>query len=234
MANQQYAIERLQLVRDRIAQAEKAAQRPAGSVRLIGASKQQSSVQLQAFAQAGLQDFGENYLQEALDKQSSLGHLPLEWHFIGAIQSNKTAAIATHFNWVHSVDRTKIARRLDAQFVRKPEQAKLNILLQLNLDNEDTKSGVTAKQVMPLLEQIAAYPNIAVRGFMLIPAPRANPTEQEKVFAEARALLEQANSTIGLHLDTLSMGMSNDLEAAIAQGSTMVRIGTDLFGPRKA
>ncbi len=234
MAIQQYAVEQLQQVCHRIAQAEAAAHRPAGSVRLIGASKQQSSELLSAFAQAGLRDFGENYMQEALDKQASLSSLPLNWHYIGAIQSNKTAAIANHFNWVHSVDREKIARRLDTQFQPRLGQAKLNILLQLNLESEDTKAGVTAQQVMPLLEQIADYPNIAVRGFMLIPAPRNSAKAQEAVFAQARQLLESANATSGLQLDTLSMGMSNDLEAAIAQGSTMVRIGTDLFGRREA
>ena len=234
MQNLQYAADRLQQVRHRIAQAEQCAGRTPDSVRLIGASKKQTAELLQAFCQNGLSDLGENYLQEALDKKEELTGFSVNWHFIGAIQSNKTALIARNFDWVHSVDRQKIARRLAEQFTSTEVLPKLNILLQINLDNEDTKAGITAQSIRPTLESIQGFSNIDCRGFMLIPAPRDSALEQRKIFATARSLLEDTNQEFGLQMDSLSMGMSNDLEAAIAEGSTMIRIGTDLFGARPA
>ena len=204
-------------------------------MRLIGASKKQTAELLKAFCQNGLSDLGENYLQEALDKKEELTGFSVNWHFIGAIQSNKTALIARNFDWVHSVDRQKIARRLAEQFTSTEVLPKLNILLQINLDNEDTKAGITAQSIRPTLESIQGFSNIDCRGFMLIPAPSRQRLRTNERYLQRRAsLLEDTNQEFGLQMDSLSMGMSNDLEAAIAEGSTMIRIGTDLFGARPA
>lgn len=175
---------------------------------------------------AGVHDFGENYLQEALTKQQALSDLPLIWHFIGPIQSNKTKAIAEHFDWVHSVDRLKIAQRLSEQ--RPAGLAPLNICLQVNVSGEDSKSGCTPADLPALAKAVAALPNLRLRGLMAIPEPTEDRATQEAAFASLRKLQEG----LGLGLDTLSMGMSHDLEAAIAQGATWVRIGTALFGAR--
>ncbi len=174
------------------------------SVRLIGASKKQTAELLKAFCQNGLTDLGENYLQEALDKKEELTGFSVNWHFIGAIQSNKTALIARNFDWVHSVDRQKIARRLAEQFTSTEVLPKLNILLQINLDNEDTKAGITAQSIRPTLESIQGFSNIDCRGFMLIPAPRDSALEQRKIFATARSLLEDTNQEFGF-ADGLSL-----------------------------
>ena len=173
--------------------------------------------------------FGENYLQEALQKIAALRDLPLEWHFIGPIQSNKTRDIAEHFAWVHTVDRLKIAQRLSMQ---RPENLPLlNVCLQVNVSDEDSKSGVAPDEVAQLAEAVAKLPKLRLRGLMTIPAPMDNPVEQGKPFAQMRLLLQQLNA-LGLGLDTLSMGMSQDFPAAILEGATIVRIGTAIFGTR--
>jgi len=180
-------------------------------------------------AQLGVRRFGENYLQEALQKIEALADLDLEWHFIGPIQSNKTRAIAEHFDWVHSVDRLKIARRLNEQ--RPAALAPLNVCLQLNVSAEQSKSGAEPAQLAALAAEVAALPRLRLRGLMAIPAATEDVARQRAAFrcmGEAQAQLQAA----GLELDTLSMGMSGDLEAAIAEGATLVRIGTALFGPR--
>ncbi|MFT6406725.1 MAG: pyridoxal phosphate enzyme (YggS family) [Arenicella sp.] len=229
MSNSDYASQKLATVRARIASACETAQRPSDSVSLIGASKKQAIDLISQFAESGLRDFGENYLQEAIDKQRQLPNLSVDWHFIGQIQSNKTKLIAEHFDWVHGVDRLKIATRLATQHGR---QAPINILMQLNPDNEDSKAGVALKHAAELCQQISEVEGARLRGFMMIPRAREHQHQQQAVFAQARELLERCNQQYGLNLDHLSMGMSGDLEAAIAEGSTMVRIGTDLFGAR--
>jgi pyridoxal phosphate enzyme (YggS family) len=175
---------------------------------------------------AGLRDFGENYLQEALGKQLELADLPLIWHFIGPIQSNKTRAIAEHFDWVHSVDRLKIAQRLSEQ--RPAELPSLNICIQVNVSGEASKSGCTPADLPALAEAINGLPRLKLRGLMAIPEPTEDRAEQDAAFAAVQKL----QASLDLPLDTLSMGMSHDLESAIAQGATWVRIGTALFGAR--
>lgn len=220
--------ENIAKVEARIREATQAARRPQDSVHLLAVSKTQPASALREAAAAGLRHFGENYLQEALDKQQLLADLPLCWHFIGPIQSNKTKAIAEHFSWVHSVDRLKIAQRLSAQ--RPPEYPPLNICLQVNVSGEATKSGCQLAQVPELAQAVAALPRLRLQGLMTLPAPSNNPQEQREAFARLR----QACQTLApaLQLQTLSMGMSQDLEAAIAEGATWVRIGTALFGVR--
>lgn len=194
---------------------------------LLAVSKTQPAEAIREAFDAGLRDFGENYLQEALEKQADLADLPLRWHFIGPIQSNKTKAIAEHFDWVHSVDRLKIAQRLSEQ--RPDALGPLNICIQVNVSGEASKSGCSPEAVAALAETIATLPRLRLRGLMTIPAPTENPVEQRQAFARLRRLKE----TLGADLDTLSMGMSQDLEAAIAEGATWVRIGTALFGARE-
>lgn len=180
-------------------------------------------------ADAGMRRFGENYLQEALEKIAALQELDLEWHFIGPIQSNKTRPIAEHFDWVHSVDRLKLARRLSEQ--RPAGLPPLNICLQVNVSGEQSKSGITLQELPALAQEVATLPRLRLRGLMAIPAPAAGLEAQRQPFRQMRFALEQLIAE-GLELDTLSMGMSGDLEAAIAEGATLVRIGTALFGPR--
>jgi pyridoxal phosphate enzyme (YggS family) len=213
-------------VRSRIHAAEQAAQRAAGSVQLLAVSKTKPAQALREAYAAGLRDFGENYLQEALAKQAELTDLPLIWHFIGPIQSNKTRAIAEHFDWVHSVDRLKIAQRLSEQ--RPAELPPLNICIQVNVSGEASKSGCTPADLPALAKAIAALPRLTLRGLMAIPEPTDDRTEQDAAFAAVQRL----QASLDLPLDTLSMGMSHDLESAIAQGATWVRIGTALFGAR--
>ncbi|MGV8569840.1 MAG: YggS family pyridoxal phosphate-dependent enzyme [Pseudomonas asiatica] len=216
----------LSAISARIASAAQAAGRDPASVQLLAVSKTKPASAIREIHAAGVCDFGENYLQEALTKQQALGDLPLIWHFIGPIQSNKTKAIAEHFDWVHSVDRLKIAQRLSEQ--RPVGLPPLNICLQVNVSGEDSKSGCTPADLPALAKAVAALPNLRLRGLMAIPEPTDDRAAQEAAFATLRQLQEG----LGLGLDTLSMGMSHDLEAAIAQGATWVRIGTALFGAR--
>ena len=200
--------------------------RDPATVGLLAVSKTQPAAAIREAAAAGIRDFGENYLQEALDKQAELSDLPLAWHFIGPIQSNKTKSIAEHFDWVHSVDRLKIAQRLSDQ--RPTALPPLNICLQVNVSGEASKSGCAPEELPKLAQAVAAMPHLRLRGLMCIPAPSEDPAEQRAAFARLRALRDE----LPLTLDTLSMGMSQDLEAAIAEGATWVRIGTALFGAR--
>ena len=190
-------------------------------VQLIAVSKTRSTAEIQEAINAGQVHFGENYLQESLDKISFFKESKLIWHFIGPIQSNKTAAIAENFDWVHSVDRLKIAKRLSDQ--RDPSLEKLNILIQINIDEEQTKSGLLLKDVNEIISEVSDLPNISLRGFMCIPSPKNS----------AMSFKEMANLISKYpFLDSLSMGMSSDLELAIKNGATFVRVGTDIFGPR--
>ena len=220
----------LEQIQERIKQACDKAGRAHDTVTLIGASKRQTHELIAQFAKHGLSDIGENYLQEAIEKQQQLKTVLLNWHFIGQVQSNKTKTIAENFSWVHGVDRLKIAKRIDQQ--NPHSDRKINLLIQLNPDNEDSKGGVPITQLAELCAQISDLNNVAIRGFMMIPKARTSIDEQRKVFGLAKEQLSLTNQRYGLSLDSLSMGMSNDLEAAIAEGSTMVRIGTALFGAR--
>ena len=220
--------ERLTQVRLRIAQAAMAAGRDPASIRLLAVSKTRPVTDLEAALAAGQTTFGESYLQDALPKIAAIGERA-EWHFIGPIQSNKTRQIAGHFAWVHSVDRLKIAQRLSEQ--RPPELAPLNVCLQVNTSGENTKGGVSPEETATLAAAVAALPHLRLRGLMTIPAHTQDVRQQRQPFALLRRLQEQLNAN-GFELDTLSMGMSNDLEAAIAEGATLVRIGTAIFGPR--
>ena len=210
----------------RIDAAAQTANREKSAVGLLAVSKTKPAEAIREAFSAGLRDFGENYLQEALEKQQQLNDLPLVWHFIGPIQSNKTRPIAEHFDWVHSVDRLKIAERLSAQ--RPAGLPALNICLQVNVSAEDSKSGCSPDEIYPLAHAVTQLPNLRLRGLMAIPEPTDDPVLQHEAFAKLRRLQE----TLNLPLDTLSMGMSHDLEAAIAEGATWVRIGTALFGAR--
>lgn len=229
MSNSDYAAERLSEINSRIAAACALSGRSKNEVTLIGASKKQSVELISEFADQGLKNLGENYLQEAVTKQQELLDLSIQWHFIGQIQSNKTKTIAQHFSWVHGVDRLKIAQRLAAQ---NPRKSPINILIQLNPDAEQSKGGVLLKDAAELCDEIAQINGLALKGFMMIPKARKNIKDQAAVFAQAKALLDSTNQRFGLSLTELSMGMSGDLAAAIQEGTTMVRIGTDLFGAR--
>ena len=180
---------------------------------------------------AGQMAFGENYVQEALEKMADLADLPLQWHCIGPLQSNKTRPVAEHFDWVHTVDRLKIAERLAAQ--RPPERPPLNVCIQVNIDGGPTKAGVAPAEALALARAVAALPGLRLRGIMTIPEPASNFVAARALHASARAVFDQLNAA-GLALDTLSMGMSADLEAAVAEGSTMVRVGSAIFGGRPA
>ena len=214
------------LVSQRIRAAADAVQRDASSIHLLAVSKTKPSQAVREAFAAGMHDFGENYLQEALGKQSELTDLPLSWHFIGPIQSNKTRAIAENFAWVHSVDRLKIAQRLSEQ--RPTDLPPLNICIQVNVSGEASKSGCTPADLPALANAISALPRLKLRGLMAIPEPTEDRAAQDAAFARVRDL----QASLNLPLDTLSMGMSHDLESAIAQGATWVRIGTALFGAR--
>ena len=180
---------------------------------------------------AGQLAFGENYVQEALEKMADLADLPLQWHCIGPLQSNKTRPVAEHFDWVHTVDRLKIAERLAAQ--RPPERPPLNVCIQVNVDGGPTKAGVAPAEALALARAVAALPGLRLRGIMTIPEPAADFMAARALHAGAKAVFDQLNAA-GLALDTLSMGMSADLEAAVAEGSTMVRVGRAIFGGRPA
>ena len=220
----------LSTLADRIRSAAQAAGRAPEQVRLLAVSKTKPAAAIREVYAAGVRDVGENYLQEALAKQLELTDLPLTWHFIGPIQSNKTRAIAEHFDWVHSVDRLKIAQRLSEQ--RPAELPPLNICIQVNVSGEASKSGCTPADLPALASAISALPRLTLRGLMAIPEPTDDRAEQDAAFAAVRELNQSLQASLKLPLDTLSMGMSHDLESAIAQGATWVRIGTALFGAR--
>ena len=223
---------KIQHIRQRLAQCERKYAREPGEVQLIAVSKTHGAGRIEEAFTAGQRDFGENYLQEALAKQDELAHLPLVWHFIGPIQSNKTRAIAERFDWVHSVDRAKVIRRLADQ--RPPALAPLKVLLQVNISGEVSKSGMALAEVEDAAREVSAYSSLSLQGLMAIPAPSEDFEEQRRVFrrlAEARDALLRQGFAACRHL---SMGMSADFEAAIAEGATMVRIGTDIFGARSA
>lgn len=223
----------LQAVRRQIAEAADNAQRAADGVALLAVSKTFGADAVIDAAGAGQWAFGENYLQEALDKMATVRaqrpDLQLEWHFIGPIQSNKTRAIAEHFDWVHSVDREKIAQRLSDQ---RPEQLPpLNVCLQVNISGEASKSGVSPEEVATVAKAVAAMPRLRLRGLMAIPEPEDDAARQRAPFRKMHELFTQLQAD-GLQLDTLSMGMSADMPAAIAEGATIVRIGSAIFGTR--
>ncbi|MGH1451043.1 MAG: YggS family pyridoxal phosphate-dependent enzyme [Pseudomonadaceae bacterium] len=214
-------------VRERIARSAATAARDPAEITLIAVSKTRPASAIRDAWAAGLRDFGENYLQEALEKIETLFELPLTWHFIGPIQSNKTRPIAEHFDWVHGVDRLKIAQRLSEQ---RPEHlAPLNICLQVNISREPSKSGVLPEDVAELAEAVAALPRLKLRGLMAIPAPAEDSEGRRQPLRELRECLQ----SLPMPLDTLSMGMSDDLGEAVQEGATLVRVGTALFGERE-
>jgi pyridoxal phosphate enzyme (YggS family) len=217
-------------VRSRIRDAALGAGRDPATVTLVAVTKSQSAESIRSAATAGVTDFGENYLQEALGKMDQLADLPLVWHFIGGIQANKTAALAERFDWVHSVDRLNVARRLSQQ--RPAHLAALNLCIQVKLEPEATKRGVAPEEAGALAAAIAELPRVKLRGLMCVPPPQSDIDAQRAVFARLARLKEEINAG-GNRLDTLSMGMSGDFESAIAEGSTLVRIGTALFGARQ-
>lgn len=218
-------------VHARIAQACQAAQRPSASVRLLAVSKTFDASAVRAAWACGQREFGENYLQEALGKMDRLRDLPLVWHCIGPIQSNKTRLVAEHFDWVQSVDRLKIAQRLSAQ--RPQAMPALQVCLQVNIDGGVNKSGCAPAEALALAQAVAALPRLCLRGLMVIPEPAPDFVAACAVFMRATALFEQMKSVTPT-VDTLSMGMSADLEAAVASGASLVRVGSALFGQRPA
>jgi len=220
----------LQAVRARIARAAQASGRDPGEIALVAVSKTFPAEHIAQAHAAGQVAFGENYAQEAVEKVTNLARLPLEWHFIGPIQSNKSGAIAAHFQWVHSVEREKIAQRLNA--MRPESLPPLNICIQVNISGEASKSGIAPGEEIRLAEAIARMPRLKLRGLMAIPEPTPDAKLQRRRFALLRELKEKLVAR-GHALDVLSMGMSDDLEAAIAEGATMVRVGTAIFGHRQ-
>ncbi len=216
-------------LRQQIIAAEQRYQRIAGSVQLLAISKAQPIDAIQEAIAAGQKAFGENYLQEALPKIAALDNYQLEWHYVGAIQANKTRAIAENFSWVHSLDRLALAERLN--FQRPTDLPPLNVCLQVNFDNEPNKAGIDVKILPELAMQVANLPNLKLRGLMAIPAARHEFAAQRQIFHTIHQKLLELQLP-NLNLDTLSMGMSDDFEAAIAEGATIVRIGTKIFGPR--
>jgi pyridoxal phosphate enzyme (YggS family) len=220
--------ENLTLIRTNIIQSINARTGGHQEVMLLAVSKAQTSDLLREAYAAGQTCFGENYLQEAINKQAELKDLEIEWHFIGPIQSNKTQSIAQHFEWVHGVDRLKIAQRLNDARAR---QSPLKICLQVNISGEESKSGVNPEELISLAQEVTKLPHIKLRGLMAIPEPTEDPTIQRTQFIKMRTLLEQLNQ-LGHQLDTLSMGMSNDYMVAIEEGATIVRVGSAIFGAR--
>lgn len=230
MSNIATIAEHLEKVRARISAAAKNAGRQADEIKLLAVSKTKPIADIEAAYESGQRAFGENYVQEGVDKIQQLSSLKdIEWHFIGPLQSNKTRQVAEHFHWVQSIDRLKIARRLDEQ--RPTNMAKLNVLIQANIDDESSKSGIATSELMALASHITNLGNIELRGIMAI--PKANPTaeKQEQTLSKLHQLFEELKHEYP-QVDTLSVGMSSDAEAAISYGSTMVRIGTDIFGAR--
>ena len=225
----QNSLPQVRLVRNRIETATRDAGRSVDSVTLLGVSKGQSANSIRAVAEAGVRDIGESYLQEALGKIEELKDLPVTWHFIGRVQANKTRVIAGHFDWVHGVERLKIAERLSEQ--RPFHAPPLNVCLQVNIGGEESKGGVNVAELPALAAAVGVLPRLKLRGLMCIPPDEDDPTRQRMWFGAMRRALEELN-VAGAGLDTLSMGMSGDFEAAIAEGATIVRIGTALFGER--
>jgi len=222
--------ENFRKIEDLLAKATADAGRPAGSVRLLAVSKRKPVAAILDAVAAGQRDFGENFVQEGLAKIEQIANDDIIWHFIGHLQANKTRAVAEHFHWVHTVDRLKIAQRLSRQ---RPHYADdLNICIQVNIDSEKAKSGVLLEDLPKLAHAIATLPKLRLRGLMCIPAVRDLPGEQRQPFAMLKKQLDALTKS-GLNLDTLSMGMSADYEAAIFEGATIVRIGTALFGERE-
>lgn len=220
----------LKKVHERIHLAALAAGRSPTDIRLLAVSKTKPASMVREAYSAGQRAFGENYLQDALPKMAGLSDLDIEWHYIGRIQSNKTREIATHFAWVHSLDRLKHARRLSEQ--RPAELPPLNCCIQVNLSGEQSKGGVTPQALPALAQSVVGLPRLKLRGLMTMPDPRA-PREVQQTTFEGLARLQGELNDAGFSLDTLSMGMSGDLELAIAAGSTLVRVGTDIFGARR-
>lgn len=218
----------LQSVRERIARACASAQRNMHEVRLLAVSKTFGAAAVREAYEAGQTAFGENYIQEAVDKITELAGLPLEWHCIGPIQSNKTRLVAEHFDWAHTIDRLKVAQRLAQQ--RPSHRPPLQVCIQVNIDGGATKSGVAPTDALALAREVAQLPQLALRGLMTIPEPGPDDAMMA-VHRRARALFDELRQA-GLAIDTLSMGMTADLETAIAAGSTMVRVGTAIFGAR--
>lgn len=218
----------LQAVRARIA----AAGRGAGEASLLAVSKTWPAEAVREAVAAGQRAFGENYVQEGADKARALQGLDLEWHFIGPLQSNKTQEVADWFDWVHAIDRLKIAQRLSAQ--RDVHRPPLQVCLQVNVSGEASKSGVAPDEALDLARKVSALPRLKLRGLMCIPEPTDDQVLLHSRFALLRALRDELNARLGLDMDTLSMGMSHDLEAAIAEGATIVRVGTAIFGARNA
>ena len=217
-------------VRKRIELACLAVGRSPDAVKLLAVSKTKSAEAVREAHAAGQMAFGENYIQEGVDKIAALADLPLEWHCIGPIQSNKTKLVAENFAWVHSIDRLKIAERLSAQ--RPANLPPLQVCLQVNVDGGSNKSGVSPDELLALAQAVAKLPRLQLRGIMTIPEPAETEVAARKVHHEAKALFDSLNAA-DLRVDTLSMGMTGDLEAAIAEGSTCVRVGTAIFGARQ-
>lgn len=221
-------VDNLARVRASVKQCTLRSGRPTDAVTILAVSKTKPAAMLRAAFDAGQRDFGENYLQEALQKQDSLSDLAATWHFIGAIQSNKTRDIAEHFAWVHTVERLKIAERLNKQ--RPSGMPPLNICIQINISDEASKAGCKPEDTFSLVEACSKLPNISVRGLMTLPKKE----DSSRAFKQLRQLKDQVNAKLDMTMDTLSMGMSADMEDAIEEGATIVRIGTALFGPRFA
>lgn len=219
----------LQAVKARMSAAAQAAGLNPDGIALLAVSKTFPPEAIRQAAESGQRRFGESYVQEALRKIEALADLDIEWHFIGPLQSNKTRAVAEHFAWVHSLDRLKAAQRLSA--ARGPQRVPLQVCIQVNVSGEQSKSGVAPDQVSALAKAVADLPNLGLRGLMAIPEPTDDVALQRRRFSELRRLKESLCAQ-GLYLDTLSMGMSGDLEAAIAEGATVVRVGTAIFGER--
>ena len=219
----------LNALRARIGEIERRYRREPGSVTLLAVSKTKPAQAVRAAVAAGQGAFGENHLQDAMTKVDALGGQGISWHFIGAVQSNKTRPIAAHFDWVHGIERGKIATRLSAQ--RPTGRGPLDVCIEVDVSGEDTKSGVPPSEVEPLARLIRELPGLRLRGLMAIPRPAEDFEAQRIPFRQLREILDDLNAK-GFGLDTLSMGMTGDLEAAIAEGATIVRIGTAIFGPR--
>jgi pyridoxal phosphate enzyme (YggS family) len=230
LSRPQNCSESARLVQTRIAEAAKRAGRSVDSVTLLAVSKGQSASAIDSATRAGIEHFGENFLQESLPKIEALTGRELCWHFIGRLQANKTRPVAEHFAWVHSVDRLKIAERLSEQ--RPFHAPPLNVCLQLHVGAEASKGGVEAADLPALVSAVGALPRIRLRGLMCMPPPEEDPERQRGWFREARQVFDSLNER-GAGLDTLSMGTTADFEAAILEGSTLVRVGTAIFGPRE-